>query len=176
MKKSDVKIGNQYKAKVTNKVVTVQILAENPHGGWDAKNLETGKKVRIKSTQRLRRPAGKTDAPKTPTSAQGGKASQKPKKATSQAKKATQSKRGATAPKVKRASALDSAVRVLSEAKEPQTCQQLIDTMAAKNYWKSAGGKTPRNTLYAAILKEINTKGKESRFQKVGRGQFTLKK
>jgi hypothetical protein len=48
----------------------------------------------------------------------------------------------------------------------------MIDTMAAKGYWKNAGGKTPQNTLYAAISKEINTKGKDSRFEKVGRGQF----
>ncbi|MBN1123354.1 MAG: hypothetical protein JXA82_00005, partial [Sedimentisphaerales bacterium] len=34
----------------------------------------------------------------------------------------------------------------------------------------------PQNTLYAAIAKEIRTKGKDSRFQKVGRGQFALKK
>lgn len=54
------------------------------------------------------------------------------------------------------------------------TCRQLIDAMAAKDSWKSKDGKTPQNTLYAAILKEINTKGKESRFQKVGRGQFVL--
>jgi hypothetical protein len=76
--------------------------------------------------------------------------------------------------RLKKASALDSAVRVLSEAKKPMTCQQLIETMAAKGYWKSKGGKTPANTLYAAIVKEINTKGKDSRFEKVGRGQFAL--
>ena len=33
MKKSEVAIGGQYKAKVTDKVVTVEILAENPNGG-----------------------------------------------------------------------------------------------------------------------------------------------
>ena len=77
--------------------------------------------------------------------------------------------------RLKKASALDSAVRVLSESKEPQTCKQMIETMMAKNYWKpSHGGKTPANTLYAAIVKEIDTRGKDSRFEKVGRGQFAL--
>ena len=47
---------------------------------------------------------------------------------------------------------------------------------AAKGYWQSAGGKTPANTLHAAIAKEIRTKGKASRFRKVGRGQFALTK
>jgi len=53
MKTSDVKIGGVYTAKVTNKLVSVRIDAESRHGGWDATNLATGKKVRIKSPQRL---------------------------------------------------------------------------------------------------------------------------
>ena len=54
MKKSEVKIGGVYAAKVTNKLVQVRIDAESRHGGWDATNLATGKKVRIKSPGRLR--------------------------------------------------------------------------------------------------------------------------
>jgi len=54
MKKADVKVGERYSAKVSDKVVVVRIDAENPHGGWDATNEATGKKVRVKSAQRLR--------------------------------------------------------------------------------------------------------------------------
>jgi len=54
MKKAQVKVGGIYAAKVSGKVVQVRIDAENPHGGWDATNLATKKKVRIKSAQRLR--------------------------------------------------------------------------------------------------------------------------
>ena len=54
MKKDEVKVGGTYAAKVSGKVVQVRIDAENPHGGWDATNLATKKKVRIKSAQRLR--------------------------------------------------------------------------------------------------------------------------
>ena len=58
MKKSEVKIGSVYTAKVSDKVVEVRIDAESRHGGWDATNLATGKKVRIKSAQRLRAAVG----------------------------------------------------------------------------------------------------------------------
>jgi hypothetical protein len=44
--------------------------------------------------------------------------------------------------------------------------------MAQKGYWSSPGGKTPASTLYSGILKEITTKGKESRFKKTDRGRF----
>jgi len=54
MKKHEVKLGGRYGAKVSDKVVVVRIDGKNPHGGWDATNEATGKKVRIKSAQRLR--------------------------------------------------------------------------------------------------------------------------
>ncbi len=65
MKKSDIRIGKHYTAKVSNRMATVRIDADNPNGGWDATNLTTGKKVRIRSAQRLRhetRPPGKSAA------------------------------------------------------------------------------------------------------------------
>lgn len=34
--------------------------------------------------------------------------------------------------------------------------------------------KTPANTLYAAIIREINAKGDDGRFRKVERGKFQL--
>ncbi len=55
MKKNAVHLGEQYIAKVSGNLVPVRIDAENPHGGWDGTNTETGRKVRIKSAQRLRR-------------------------------------------------------------------------------------------------------------------------
>ena len=54
MEKSEVKVGRCYAAKVSGRMATVRIDAENPHGGWDATNLRTRKKVRTKSAQRLR--------------------------------------------------------------------------------------------------------------------------
>jgi len=71
-------------------------------------------------------------------------------------------------------SALDAAAKVLAEAGEPMTSKEMIDAMAAKRYWTSPGGKTPQATLYAAILREIQTKGADARFTKTERGHFAL--
>ena len=46
MKKNEVRIGGVYKAKVGRNVVEVRVDAENPHGGWDAVSLATGKAIR----------------------------------------------------------------------------------------------------------------------------------
>jgi hypothetical protein len=167
MKKEDVHIGKQYTAKVTHKLVVVEILNENPNGGWDAKNLSTGKMVRIKSAQRLRGFAkGATTSP--PVATEEADASQP----------ATEAKPTHTAQPAQntRLSALDAAAKVLSQTTKPMNCRQLIETMTEKDYWQPANaGKTPQNTLHAAISKEIRTKGADSRFEKVGRGQFAIR-
>ncbi len=73
-------------------------------------------------------------------------------------------------------SALDAAAKVLSEEGASMTTGEMIEAMAKKGYWTSPGGKTPAATLYSAILREITTKGKESRFTKTERGQFARTK
>lgn len=78
-------------------------------------------------------------------------------------------------PKPKKPSALDAAAKVLGEARAPLNCQEMIKAMADKGYWTSPGGQTPHATLYSAILREINAKGKDARFKKSQRGKFTLK-
>jgi hypothetical protein len=75
-------------------------------------------------------------------------------------------------PKEKKLSALDAAAKVLAEEGRPMTCQEMITAMAAKGYWTSPGGQTPSATLYSAILREVSTKGSNSRFQKTERGKF----
>lgn len=71
-------------------------------------------------------------------------------------------------------SAIDAAAKVLGEAKAPLNTKEMIEAMAKKGYWSSPGGQTPAATLYSAILREIQTKGKESRFKKTERGKFGL--
>jgi|SRR5579872_598429 len=86
--------------------------------------------------------------------------------------------RKAKAPKAKSAdgklSCIDAAAKVLAEAKEPMTTKAMIEQMAAKGYWSSPNGQTPAATLYSAILREINTKGKDARFKKEDRGLFAI--
>lgn len=103
-------------------------------------------------------------------------ATKKTKTATTKAPKAS---KPAKTPKANPAngklSCIDAAAKVLSDAKEPMTTKAMIEAMAEKKLWTSPGGKTPAATLYSAILREINTKGKEARFKKSDRGLFAAK-
>ncbi len=71
-------------------------------------------------------------------------------------------------------SAINAAAKVLGETKKALNCKGLVEVMAAKGYWKSPGGQTPHATLYSAIAREIQKKGKDSRFKKADRGEFAL--
>jgi hypothetical protein len=77
--------------------------------------------------------------------------------------------------KPKKLSALDAAAQILAETGEPMNTREMIETLAAKKLWTSPGGKTPHATLYSAILREINEKGKDARFVKTERGKFAAK-
>lgn len=65
MKKSDVKIGESYIAKVSNNLVQVRIDSAHSRQGWNATNVATGRRVHLKTAQRLRARAGKGSAKST---------------------------------------------------------------------------------------------------------------
>ncbi len=99
-----------------------------------------------------------------------------PAKKTTTRKSASSKKSSVKKAPAKKLSAINAASKVLGESKEPLTAKQMIERMAAKGYWKSPGGQTPHGTLYAAILRDIQRKGDDSRFVKADRGLFGLRK
>ena len=211
MKKNEVKVGQVYRCKVSGSMADVRITAENPHGGWDGVNTLTNRKLRIKSSQRLRGLAPQRSAKrkkivslaeyeaeaKAETAARkkgiakavaavekgnlakgvkvptGAKKAGKTTKDAKPAGKRDTGQRGANG--AKRSSGLDAAAQVLAEAKEPLGAKEMVERMLAKGLWKT-NGKTPAATIYAAIIREIASKGDDSRFRKVERGKFTLAK
>ena len=199
MKKNEVKVGETYRCKVSGSMVDVRITGENPRGGWDAVNVLTDRKVRIKSGQRLRcktpaRPAkrktittlseyeaearaehanGKAD--KAAPAKKATKAAAKAKKTPTGERRGKGAKQGEKKATKKRPSGLDAAAKVLAEAGEPMGTKEMVEQMLAKGLWKT-GGKTPASTIYAAILRECQKKGDASRFRKTDRGKFTLAK
>jgi len=175
MKKDDVKVGQEYLVKVSDRVVPVRIDAEHASGkGWVGTNIVTGRQVRIKSAQRLRRPVAETpqEAPtpngvahvekKAARKSKGGKAKKK-------APRADTGRKG----QERGMSGVDAAAKVLEEAGEPLSCRHIVERAFEKGYWQSEG-KTPAGTIYAAILREIQKKGDEARFRKAARGKFEL--
>lgn len=93
--------------------------------------------------------------------------------ATKPAKQAAKAGPKAEPKKARKMGALDAAALVLAEAGKPMRSKDLITEMATRGLWSSPGGKTPEATLYAAIIREIGTKGTAARFARAGKGEFT---
>jgi hypothetical protein len=72
----------------------------------------------------------------------------------------------------KKLSLLDAAAQILARRTNPMTASELVAEAKERGLWSSPSGKTPEATLNAALHREINEKGKESRFKKVGPGKF----
>ena len=171
MKKDDVQINGTYLVKVAGNLVPVKITREHDNGGWEGTSVKTGKTIRVKSPQRLRKCLD--DAAPVATKAD---------KATKDAKVEPQrdtGERGATGAEreAKSMSLLDAAAHLLSLGTgAPMRCKDIVDLAVARGLWTPRDGKTPANTLYAAISREIKTKGDASRFTKAERGKFALKR
>lgn len=112
--------------------------------------------------------SSQTKFPSLAKNAMGGNVAEEKKPA---AKKAAV--KPSTPASEKKMGCLDAAVKVLGETGVPMNVKEVTDAALAKGYW-STNGKTPHQTLAAAILREITNKGAESRFVKPERGKFAL--
>lgn len=100
---------------------------------------------------------------------------------TKTAKPATKKTAKATAPQTapaqpeKKLSLLSAALEVLKSDDAALTTKQMVEQAKARNLWTPGTGKTPEQTLYSAIMREIKAKGDASRFVKDARGHFKAK-
>ena len=76
----------------------------------------------------------------------------------------------------KRMGLASAAIQILADAgaDAAMNCHELVKLATERGLWQPRAGKTPANTLYAALLREIRDKGEASRFRKVERGKFAL--
>jgi len=172
MKKADVQTGATYLVKVAGNLVPVKITREHDNGGWLGTSVKTGKTIRIKSAQRLRKrladAAHGTAKAEKPT--QDAKA--EPGRDTGE-RAATGGQRDASDPKPM--SLLDAAAHLLSLGTgDPMRCKDIVDLAVQRGLWTPKTGKTPANTLSAALRREIKLKGDASRFRLAEPGKFEL--
>ena len=86
--------------------------------------------------------------------------------------KKTTRKASKAKPATKRKGILDIAAEMVARSKKPLGCKEIVERAIDRGLWTTKG-QTPSATLYAAIIREIANKGKDSRFKKVDRGLFT---
>ena len=139
----NIKVGTSGTIKVGRNEVKVKVIAKAPGGGWKVKT-ESGKEMTVKNITPNEQSAAKAATKETPKTDEGAK----------------------------RPSLLNAAAAVLEQSDEPMSVRAMIESAKAKGLWSPSAGKTPEQTLYSAILREIKVKGEASRFLKSARGRF----
>jgi hypothetical protein len=177
--KRTVEVGKVYSCKTGGSYVPVRIDKSVGKGRYQGMSMTDGKPVKVsagdirgdgqscKDWHLSQQHAAKETAAQAIETADSQKAKPKADKPAQSKPKATKSER--------KPSGLEAAAQVLTEAGEPLDTKTMVERMLAKGLWKT-GGKTPAATIYAAIIREIATKGDKSRFRKTDRGKFTLAK
>ena len=158
---SEFKAGDRAYTKVGRNLVEVRVKAKTDTG-WTV-TTRTGRTLSVRSLEAA------------PGAAAGIASSAAPKAAAKAAKASAKAtpKPVAAVPK-KGLSLLNAAATVLERSGEAMPVRAMIEEAKASGLWTPRGGKTPEQTLYSAIIREIKDKGGASRFRKDGRGRFSF--
>ena len=151
----EYKAGDRAFTRVGRNLVEVRVKAK-AENGWTVET-RSGKTLTVRT---LESPSGETASA---TMSKAGK--------TPTAKPKTAKPRTAAAPE-KGLSLLNAAAAVLERSDEPLAVRAMIEKAKESGLWTPKGGKTPEQTLYSAIIREIKDKGDAARFRKEGRGLF----
>ena len=74
----------------------------------------------------------------------------------------------------KRMSLMDAAVAVLKESGEPMNTREMVKAATEKGYWTPTACKTPEQTLYGSIFREIKVKEQPRIVKSDIKGKFTI--
>ena len=163
---NEFKAGDRAYTKVGRNLVEVRVKAKT-ETGWTV-TTRTGRTLAVRSLEAVPGAAAGIASAATPKAA--AKAAKAAAKATPKAAPKTEA---AAVPK-KGLSLLNAAATVLERSGEAMPVRAMIEEAKASGLWTPTGGKTPEQTLYSAIIREIKDKGESSRFRKDGRGRFSF--
>ena len=159
MSKSAIRAGDRAFVKVGRNLVEVRVDGK-AEGGWSVTS-RTGKSMTVK----------------TLLTAEGDTLAAHEADAPAPAKAEAKAKPAAPSPKAipqKGLGLLSAAAAVLERSDAPMSVKAMIEAAKSEGLWTPGGGKTPEQTLYSAIIREIRDKGNASRFRKEGRGLFAF--
>lgn len=146
----NIRVGTRGTIKVGRNEVKVKVVGKAPNGGWKVKT-ESGKEMTVKNITT----EAKAEAPSE--------------------KKAAPERKPAAPAGERKLSLVNAAAAVLERSDEPMTVRRMIDAAKEQKLWEPGAGKTPEQTLYSAILREMKKHGDASTFVLVAKGHFKLR-
>ena len=163
---SNVKVGDHALAKVGKNKVEVVVMGISGDR-YKVGSVSTGRQFVTKAVEPM--PAAAPAAPAAPAPVSAAPAPAPVPAATSAP--AEKPKRGGG-----KTSLLDAAARVLEDSSAPMGVREMFEEAKRRRLWAPGAGKTPLQTLYSSIYREIKEKGGDARFRKESRGRFAFKR
>ena len=156
---NDYNVGEVAKARVGRNLVEVEIIEDCGNGNYKVKSISSGREFNTSRLEKINNNQMEEaimpeDTNITTTEVETNAEVDTPNPAPE----------CATAKKEKKVSLLDLAAKILADTGEALNCKELV-AKAKETGWESTG-KTPEQTLYSGIFREMNTKGEASRFKK----------
>ncbi len=186
MNASDIRLGQCYFARLSERSTQVRIERPALGGGWIARVLSHGKHAKIKNASQLLRHCDEEEIAAVVRGLEPNRRSLV-EPVTELPPFVFENKDGEiltvppTPKRIKIAepppesmSLLDAAAYVLKAAKQALSTRKIVELVIAQRLW-IANGSTPWQTLNAALNRDMQANGSKSRFVKAERGKYTLR-
>ena len=173
----DIRLGQCFYARFATRELVVRIDDDAPGGGWVARSLTHGRKVFIRSVDQILYRCDENGIQAVADATVPNRRSKAiPPPTSTQERPPMYSSAGSQQPAVARSSLplLDAAAVILRESKTALSTREIIALVVAENLWQPTG-VTPWATLNAALNRDLQANGTQSRFKKKGRGKFALR-
>jgi hypothetical protein len=183
-----IRPGQFYLARFTKNELLVRIEEVAPQGGWIARVLSHGRKVKIKAVSQIIHACDENGIalvadetiPNRRSTALPPVACTNNVNCAKELPKPPAIEHPVPCPMpnqpTEQFTLLDATAMILRERRKPMTTRELVDAIVAERLW-TPSGKTPWLTLHSALTRDMESKGSRSRFAKSQeRGKFTLRK
>lgn len=157
---STITVGTIAIVKVGRNEVEVTVT-EVTATGWKVKSQSTGREFEVRRIERIvTEPAEETEAAEPETAAPAEPETEEEDNAVNPAPES-----GSGPRPEKKLSLLNAAAQVLAACRTPMNCKEMIAKAVEMGLWTPTGAKTPEQTLYSGIFREIKST-EEPRFKK----------
>ena len=157
---SNITVGTIAIVKVGRNEVEVTVT-EVTATGWKVKSQSTGREFEVRRIERIvTEPAEETEVAEPETAASAEPETEEEDNAVNPAPES-----GSGPRPEKKLSLLNAAAQVLAACRTPMNCKEMIAKAVEMGLWTPTGAKTPEQTLYSGIFREIKST-EEPRFKK----------
>jgi len=177
MPQEEIRLGQCWMVRLSKRDLCVRLESRSPDGGWIARVMSHGRKVKIKSATQLLQHCDKV---RIYTVAEATT----PNRRSRAVPPSVEPRMRKPKPKVNKVvaepapiiplSLLDAAAVVLRKSKTALSTREIIALVVERKLWEPRG-TTPWGTLSAALNRDIQANGAQSRFRKKERGKYALR-